>query len=207
MAKTNKKKTILYPVVFMLVVTIVFSFALASLNEFAKNRIAIQSKLKEQSKILYVFNIPFENNPENIIAQYNTHVLEKEYNGKIYFEYIIDNNTEGYAFIFEGAGLWGKIKALVALDKNFEHILGVDFISHSETPGLGGRIDEKWFLEQFRGIPVYDEAFPYLIFRPSLGGNTDAISGATSTSKAVLDIFNQSIEYLHKEVKGGLSVE
>ena len=106
-----------------------------------------------------------------------------------------DGEVLGYAFEVRGNGLWGQIRSYVAFDKSFEELKGVDFISHSETPGLGGRIDERWFVDQFQGIEVSEsEDGEYLVFKPAVGGNIDSITGATQTSKSVRTMFNENIE-------------
>ncbi len=66
---------------------------------------------------------------------------------------------------------------------------GIVFTEQNETPGLGGRIMEEWFREQFRGLElVQGEQVKY-----GEGGSQkiDAISGATQTSNAILRIINQ----------------
>jgi Na+-transporting NADH:ubiquinone oxidoreductase subunit C len=197
-----KKKKILYPVLFMIGITIVFTSVLAVINEVSAERIQQQSKLKEQSKVLYAFNIPYDDSSEDIIRQYNQFIEERKTGIQTYYIWKSDGQISGYAFKIRGAGLWGGIDAILAFTQDFSKLTGISFLNHSETPGLGGRIDEEWFQEQFRNIPLdVGSSDPYLIFRPSSGGNVDTISGATSTSKAVLNIFNQNIEVILTELK------
>ncbi|MDP3385848.1 MAG: FMN-binding protein [Eubacteriales bacterium] len=198
-----KKKKVLYPVVFMIVITVAFTSVLAIINEVSAERIQQQSKLKEQSKVLYAFNIEFGETGEEIIRQYNQFIEERKVGNRTYYVRKANDEITGYAFKIEGAGLWGSIDAVLAFTQDFNKLSGVAFLNHSETPGLGGRIDEEWFQEQFRDISLDVTATdPYLIFKPSTGGNVDTISGATSTSKAVLNIFNQNIDVILTETKG-----
>ncbi len=190
----RKKKQIVYPIIFMIIVTSIFTLVLAVINELTYDRIQEQSRIKTQSKLLYSLNLDFNNNSESIVSSYNTYITEKTINDYTY--YIAKENGEvlGYAFQVVGKGLWGQINSYLAFDDSFNQLKGVDFISHSETPGLGGRIDERWFVDQFKGIELTpSQDGEYLIFKPSLGGNIDSISGATSTSKAVRSIFNENI--------------
>jgi Na+-transporting NADH:ubiquinone oxidoreductase subunit C len=195
--RVPKKKKVLYPVIFMIIITAFFTLILAGVNELSTRSIEKQDKLKIQSKVLNSLGIEAVGGEDEIIKSYNDMIEENEIDGIKYYEAIIDDSILGYAFTVEGAGLWGRIEGIVALDSNFEYIKGIDFINHSETPGLGGRIEEKWFIEQFRYIEL-DSQEEYLIFRPSVGGNVDAISGATISSKAVLKIFNESIDEILK---------
>lgn len=203
-----KKKRILYPVLFMIGITIIFTSVLAVINEVSAERIQQQSKLKEQSKVLYAFNIDYGDASEDIIRQYNQYIEEKKTGNQAYYVWKSNGQILGYAFKIQGAGLWGTIDAILAFTQDFSKLRGVAFLNHSETPGLGGRIDEEWFQEQFRDVLVeVSSTDPYLVFRPSTGGNVDSISGATSTSKAVLSIFNQNIEVILTELKGDVHNE
>ena len=78
--------------------------------------------------------------------------------------------------------------------------LGVAFYKHSETPGLGGRITESWFVDQFKGKELKpsgkkDEYF-YLVPPGQEKGanNVDAITGATLTSEGVERFMNRDLE-------------
>jgi len=193
---THKKKVI-YPIVFMVIVTSIFTLVLAVINELTYDTIQEQSRIKTQSKLLYALDIEYENNDENIVNTYSEYITEKSTENYTYYMAEKDEEIIGYAFEVVGKGLWGQIRSYVAFDDSFNQLKGVDFISHSETPGLGGRIDERWFVDQFQGIEVSEsEDGEYLVFKPSIGGNIDSITGATSTSKAVRTIFNENIDQI-----------
>ena len=68
------------------------------------------------------------------------------------------------------------------------HTAGIAFTSQNETPGLGARIEERWFVEQFRG-----KRAPLKI-RPEKEKTSisefEAITGATVTTNAVKAIVN-----------------
>ena len=66
-----------------------------------------------------------------------------EVNGKL-----VEENVN--IFEFEGRGLWGPIKGLVALGPDLKTLESITIIAQEETPGLGGRISETKFLDQFR---------------------------------------------------------
>lgn len=183
----------------MVAITVFFTLILSGINELSARTIEKQEKLKIQTKVLNSLGVDYGDNDDKVIQIYSQIIKEKDLDGIKYYEAKTGSIVDGYAFIVEGAGLWGRIEGILALDPELSSIMGIEFISHSETPGLGGRIEEVWFLEQFRNIPVeYEEGEPTLVFKPSVGGTVDAISGATITSKAVLKIFNESIEAILK---------
>ncbi len=186
-----KKKQILYPVFFMILVTVVFTLALATINEITIDRIEDLESLKTKQSILYAAGVLL---PEEAIPDYyeaNVTALATD-RGEI-FRVSETGGVSAYIYRFTGSGLWGSITGYLALDADFNTLLGLDFVSHSETPGLGGRISESWYKEQFRGIEFDPQEDAYIIYTPSPGGNVDAISGATGTSEAVRNILNKSM--------------
>ena len=70
----------------------------------------------------------------------------------------------GYALALRSPGFWGPIDGYLGVDSRAERILGIAFTRQGETPGLGGRIVEAWFREQFRGKPIVDDGQPVLDF-------------------------------------------
>jgi Na+-transporting NADH:ubiquinone oxidoreductase subunit C len=102
-------------------------------------------------------------------------------------------------FIRSGPGLWGEITAAVGFDTELASLTGVDFLKQSETPGLGARISEKWFTEQFRG-----KKGPFTTVgegEPASESQFDAITGASITSNAVMSILNSTISQAKGLVK------
>jgi len=91
-----------------------------------------------------------------------------------------DGEKAGYAFTAAGGGYGGNIDILVGLDSGFE-IKGISILSQTETPGLGARITESSFTDQFKGLSADSIALR------SEGGNIDAITGATISSRAVVE--------------------
>lgn len=96
-----------------------------------------------------------------------------------------EDNIIGYAFEALGSGYGGTIEMLVAL-KDFETLNGIAIISHMETPGLGAKITESTFTDQFKNLAVEDIALR------SDNGQVDAISGATISSSAVVDAIKKT---------------
>ncbi len=198
------KKGSLYSVLFMMAITAIFTFVLSALNQSTIASVQGNQLIKNQKKILYTFNIPFDNSmkTEEVNALYKTHIKESKHGDTLIYEGYVDHHLIGYAGEMEGPGLWGNIHGIIAVNKDLDTILGIDFLTHSETPGLGGRIDELWFKEQFRNISLHTTS-PYVLYRPLPNSTVDAIAGATLTSKAVLDIVNDHLNQFLDAAKGG----
>lgn len=189
------KKPLVYPVVFMVAVTAVFVAILASFNYVTANTIKFNNENELRHKILYVFDIlPEGENPKEIETIFNSRIVEKKFGDISGFALIDENEEKAYAIPINGPGLWGSITGYLGLNKDFTSTIGIEFVTQSETPGLGGRISEEDYKKQFRDIDITSPVNGnYIISRPGTGGNIDAISGATQTSAAVVKFINEDL--------------
>lgn len=197
-----KKKSIAYPIVFMLILSAVLVFVLAFINKLTTPKIEFNSEIELKSKILYVFDIPVDSeNPEEIDKVFNENIEEKDYEDTKYYVYKKGDEVEAYAVPIEGPGLWGTITGYIGVNKDFTETTGIEFIKQDETPGLGGRISEAPYKEQYRGIDISTPTDgKYVINKPANGGNIDAIAGATQTSTFVTDMINDDLKtFIEKE--------
>ena len=86
----------------------------------------------------------------------------------------------GYGFLTVGTGYGGDIDILIGLEDETT-IKGITIIVQNETPGVGSRITESSFTSKFAGLNIDDVALK------QDGGQVDAITGATISSRAVVD--------------------
>ncbi len=126
---------------------------------------------------------------------------EKVINPKnsLLISYDAEGNKIGYAMLTEGAGFQGPIKLMIGFDTTLNKITGIEVLENVETPGLGNRITEKWFKEQFKGrlTPVgYVKGV-----KPTDPHNIQAISGATISSRSVVKIVNDAWNLCKKEIE------
>lgn len=83
-------------------------------------------------------------------------------------------------------GFSGDVGIMVAFDLDADTIVGSGVTTHSETPGFGSKAKEDpSFVAQFEGWEI---AKPASVKKD--GGDIDAISGATITSRAVCNGVN-----------------
>ena len=100
---------------------------------------------------------------------------------RIFFVGEFDGKRNTVAFESAGGGFGGEIGVIVAVNVETDDIVGVAVTTHSETPGLGSRAkDDPSFASQFKGLPIKD---PFTV--KTDGGQIDALSGATVTSRGV----------------------
>ncbi|WMW21293.1 Rnf electron transport complex subunit RnfG [Methanolobus mangrovi] len=101
-------------------------------------------------------------------------------------------NIIGYAFFKQQAGAQGPIVVAGGVDSTFSTLRGMSVLSHEETPGLGAKIVEANFQSQFADLPIASLGLS------SSGGSIDAITGATISSKAVVDALNSKISEIEE---------
>lgn len=88
-------------------------------------------------------------------------------------------------------GFGGDLKLMVGIDLGTDRMTGMEVVSHSETPGLGARIEEITFRKQWQGLPTDSP-----IALTSEGGQIDAISGASTTSGAAVRGTNEVLSFV-----------
>ena len=98
-----------------------------------------------------------------------------------FFVGVFDGKPKIVAFESSGKGFGGDLGLMVGVNLEDGKIAGVGVTTHSETPGVGSRAKtDPTFVAQFPGLPIA-ETFKV---KPD-GGQVDALSGATVTSRGV----------------------
>ncbi len=111
-----------------------------------------------------------------------------------------DGTTTGFAFIASGTGFADKIELVIAVDAKCEKLYGYKVLSSNETPGFGDKIKNAYFSDQFKGAPSGKFELVKAGDSLKIDDKIVAISGATVTSNAMVNIFNTYI----KQIKGQL---
>ena len=89
---------------------------------------------------------------------------------------------------------------MIGVDLQSRKLIGLEIIQHSETPGVGSRIENITFRKQWKNISI-DKT----VELRSTGGQIDGISGATYSSQAVINATNGIIKLLQDNEKEILS--
>lgn len=104
-------------------------------------------------------------------------------------------DIRGYIVPIESRGVWGPIHGYLALDRDGKTVKGFAVYRHSETPGLGGEIEKKWFRENWVGKKIATREGRFVSVGIAKGRAegavpeerrphyVDGISGATLTGK------------------------
>ena len=107
----------------------------------------------------------------------------------------MDDGTIKYVLPVYGAGLWGPIWGYIAVNEDGNTIYGANFSHEGETPGLGARIAEQPFQDEFKDKHLFvDGEFKSVAVlkkgQKATNGaeQIDALTGATITSRGVSDM-------------------
>jgi Na+-transporting NADH:ubiquinone oxidoreductase subunit C len=105
-----------------------------------------------------------------------------------------------------GQGLWDKIWGRVILDKKTFKITNIDFNHKNETPGIGGNINDPQFKAQFIGTSIHFSSNSYSLYQDSTKvtegkQKIDGMSGATVTSKGVVQMLNDGLSKYEKYLR------
>jgi electron transport complex protein RnfG len=90
-------------------------------------------------------------------------------------------------------GYSGNIEVMVGVDPEGT-VHGLEILSHAETPGLGDKIEARWFKEQFAGKNL-DNA-DWRVKKD--GGAFDQITGATISPRAVVNAVRGGLEFFRE---------
>ncbi|MEN8258569.1 MAG: FMN-binding protein [Thermodesulfobacteriota bacterium] len=195
-----------YAVFYMFCLTLVFTSLVTVAKVVNEERIAVNQQANRQRVILTVLKISqaFTAPRDEIARLFASHISESEAGGRTIYSAHDPVSKEGlgHAFALRGIGFWGPIEAMVGVDAELSRVLAIEFYRHQETPGLGARITEPWFTEQFAGLSLVeepgDEGFftisPPAPDKPAL--ELDAVTGATLTTRAVETFVNQELQMI-----------
>jgi len=113
-----------------------------------------------------------------------------------------DDKLTGYAFTASGSGYQGTIRLMVGVGPDLNKIKGIQILESSETPGLGGKIRGDNFKDQFRGL-VASGNLSLVKGSPKNPGEVEAITGATISSRAVVNTINQELDRVEQFLSSG----
>ena len=100
----------------------------------------------------------------------------------------------GYAIVGEGAGYQGVIEIMVGIKPNLKNTIGIEILESVETPGLGAKITSPSFRAQFHNLKTLPSIKLIKNKPPSKPNQIQAITGATISSRAVVDIVNKTVK-------------
>ena len=198
--------TICYAAVMVIIVAFLLAFVASALKETQDANVANDTKGQILSALGYdkatvdVGSIYAEKVKDNVLengeltpyeGKFNTSYGALIKNGELHvFTGTTANGEKAYVIPVVGRGLWGGLWGYIAVNEAKDKVLGTYFYHESETAGLGARISEKWFQDQFIGKPIFGEDGKVALTVVKAGAaqnenEVDGVTGATLTSNGV----------------------
>lgn len=112
--------------------------------------------------------------------------------GRRVYRALSDDRQVGWVIPAGGQGFADRIDLLVGLNRDASRITGLYVLDQKETPGLGNRIVESDWREQFEGRPA-ETRLAVTKTPPATGDRILAVTGATISSESVCDIVNRTL--------------
>ena len=109
-----------------------------------------------------------------------------------------ENQLVGKIVSSEKRGYSSRIKIFVGLDIQ-KKITGIEIVAQNETPGLGDRIKSAKFLKQFVGKDKSQIPEVGRVKRLPATSKVHTITGATISSKAVIEAVREGVEKIEQE--------
>lgn len=190
--KEKKKLASTFPnmVLVLTVIAAISALALGFTYSATKDAIAqveVNRTLKALGEVLPAFN----NNPND-----EKYMVEGDDDLQIYPAKTDDQPVGIAVKTYSDKGFNERIWLMVGFDKD-KKINNISVLKHKETPGLGTKMKEPKFKDQFNGKdPV---SYTLKVTRDS--GDVDAISAATISSRAFCDAVQRAYDALSKERK------
>ncbi len=172
-------------VVVLTVLSVVSGGGLKWLEEFAKP--LIENQEMELVKGPAIRQILKEAANDPVTDRFKIQDGETE---RTVFVGVFDGKPNTIAMETHVSGFADKVGLVVAINVDDNTLTGIGVTTHKETPGLGGnaKADPK-FAAQFKGKSIEKE-----VLVTNDGGEINALSGATITSRAVCKGTMQAIE-------------
>src|SRR5690554_2658136 len=183
-------KNILQTFIFIIVLGGFSAGLIFGMDVLTKERIAENANYEWKSAILDHHGLSF-----NLMTYAET--FENEFIKEIETENERDSlfrhkDEDTYSYYFFGGAVWGEINGVITLDSDGITIIKITVLNQQETPGLGGIVAERDYLNNFVG-KKFD---PVLNLPPPSTENlsddviVDQITGATNTSLRFIIILN-----------------
>jgi len=187
----KKESTFTSMVLTLFLVTLGASGALGYVYELTKDAIAEAEASKKNLAIKRVLP-EFNNKPNEEFFK-----VPAETEGDTLYFYVgkMDDDTVGYAIeSYSKNAFAGMLKVLAGFTPDGK-INSVAVLDHKETPGLGTKMTESPFKDQFLGKDP--ATFNLTVVKD--GGEVDAITASTITSRAYCEAVQRAYEALKDE--------
>lgn len=183
---SKKESTFFGMLLSLLVITLISGFSLGYVNDLTVGPKA-QAKLAKKISALKLILPTFDNNPVEDVKKVTAETVSDSI--EIYPAYLKDGYVGAAIIGSTDKGFSGLVKIMVGFKPNGD-IENMVVLEQKETPGLGTKMTEDKFLQQFKGVNF--STFKLKVKKD--GGDVDALTGATISSRAFCDAAQMAYE-------------
>jgi electron transport complex protein RnfG len=184
--KTNGKVNLMQYVKMIVVLT-----GIAAACGFLLSMVKQVTAVRIEEQILVNVKLPavnavLESSTNDLMQDRRTITIDGQEH--VVFEGKKEGKTWAIAFEGTGTGFGGDIGVMVGFNLEKDILTGIGILTHQETPGLGARISETTFTDNFKNKPIT------AVFKVKKdNGEVDAVSGATYSSRGVCSAVRKCI--------------
>ncbi|MBV1923413.1 MAG: RnfABCDGE type electron transport complex subunit G [Flavobacteriaceae bacterium] len=187
----KKESTFLTMTLSLLVITLVAGLSLGFINDITKGPKA-KAKLERKVKALKQVLPEFDNDVVNEVKLIQLENVKDS--TEIYFA-TLNNAEAGTAIVGSSEkGFSGLIKIMVGFNPDGT-IKNISVLEQKETPGLGTKMKDDKFIKQYRG----KNPSSFNLKATKDGGEIDALTGATITTRAFSEATQQAYDVFINE--------
>jgi electron transport complex protein RnfG len=177
-------KQITHIIATLTIIGIIAGGSLSLVNNWAAPKIAINQKA-ETERAIYLVHLDGKRYEEIKNAGFEVYKVFNEADSSV-----------GYSLVYSGNGFQGKIKLMIGLSEDINKITSIEVLEQSETPGLGTKILEPPYKDQYNGLVTAPSIKLVKGIEPSNPNEVQSITGATISSRAVVTIVNDGVAKL-----------
>jgi len=167
--------------------------SLSLVNNWAAPKIALNQKA-ETERAIYLVHLDGKRYEDIKNAGFEVYKVFNEADSSV-----------GYSLVYSGNGFQGKIKLMIGLAEDLNKTTSIEVLEQSETPGLGTKILEPQYKDQYNGLVTTPAIKLVKGVEPSNPHEVQSITGATISSRAVVTIVNEGIAKLRAVENKGAS--
>ena len=182
MSEAKKQPGMASLVIVLAAICLVSAAVLGLINSVTVGPIAANTEKTVQESLRTV--MPIDGDYEDVTDQYSGDPVTVEVTGSVVpIKAVYKAGDEGYVVeSLSPNGFGGALDMMAGID-NDGNVTGIAIISHSETSGLGSKSTDPEWQAQFKGLSG-------VVSVTKDGGQVEAITGSTITSRAVCDGVN-----------------
>lgn len=192
-------KRYLQMLLFVIVMGAVSSGILIGMDLLTRDRIAANAEYSWKTAILTHNSIEFTTDNFTTVFDESIEITngnDIDTNAPLV---LYTNKANGnISFRFYGYGLWDVLEGVLTLQPDFQTIVSVSVLKQAETPGLGGKVAERSYLDKYIGKKFDSSGSIKAVPIAASENEVDVITGATGTTSQFISVLNQTYKQYYK---------